>query len=115
MVAAVVYCRSAEIHDAVENGNLRKVKVLLESDPKPLGATNEWGSTALHEAAYRFRPEMMAFILGQKLNVEAVDSLGLKALHLALSRQEASAVEMLLKAGATVDARAVRSAAQKGD
>src|SRR6185369_175353 len=98
---------AGEIHQAVLDGNLTRVKSLLQSDPKLITSADldVSGSLPLHLAAYARRSDVLAYLLEQRPHLEATNKWGATALHSAVAHGRIPAVEMLLRAGVAVDPR----------
>ena len=57
---------------AVESGNIEKVRK-VEKEELDKGDREEWGRTALHKAAWRGCPEMVAVLLEMGAEVDSED------------------------------------------
>ncbi len=65
-VAIMGWCgaiQGAEIHEAAELGDLAKVRVYLEKDPKQINSTDSKGRTVLGSAARSGKKELVEFLL----------------------------------------------------
>jgi ankyrin repeat protein len=94
------------IHDAVENGNIEEVKVLLKDSPnlvfsKQLEST---GWTPLFIAATRNRKEIAELLLANKADVNAKEGGGYTPLHAAAQWGYVEMVKPLLAHKADVNA-----------
>src|SRR5437762_2253717 len=94
-----------EIHDAVREGDLEKVKMLLKANPDLVNAKDEDGLMPLHCAAEEGSKEMMELLLAYKADVNAEDDEGGTPLHWAADGGHKEIVELLLAHGADVNAQ----------
>src|SRR5947207_9527626 len=65
-VAIMGWCgaiQGAEIHEAAELGDLAKVRVYLEKDPKQINSTDSKGRTVLGRAVRSGKKELVEFLL----------------------------------------------------
>ena len=72
-------CNSAfcdEIHSAARDGDLVKVKMLIQADPKLVSKKDGDGRTPLHWAAAEGHKEVVEFLLENKADVQAKDNDG---------------------------------------
>lgn len=100
--------RSAPIHDAVEAGDMARVKQILTQDPKQIQNTDYVtgciveGLTPLHVAARMNRVEIARYMLANGANVNGKDGFGRTALHEVKSRDMAA---LLISSGANFNAK----------
>lgn len=120
MVAVAITVQGGEIHMAIRQGNLARVKSLLADDPSLLRATNNdfYASLPIHLAA-QSHTNVLAYLLTQGVNIEATNGGGFTPLQLAASHGNPRTAEMLLKAGASTKpmnpiGTALHIAAQEG-
>lgn len=93
---------AGEIHQAVRDGELERVRTLLAQDPELRQATDDSRRTPLHWAALEEGTDLLEATFEASV-LEARDFLGLTPLHLtALGKAEAA--RWLLDRGAPVDA-----------
>jgi len=88
--------------DAVAEGDLDKVKVLLEANPDLVFGKDNYGLTALHFAAMGGHRELVELLLVNKAEVNAKGNHGQTPLHYARDRE---VVELLLANKAEVNAQ----------
>jgi len=93
------------IHDAVEAGDVAKVKELLAENATVVNATTPGGSTPLHSAVGTKNPEMVQVLLDAGANVKAVTREGFTPLHWAAYMNATNVAALLLAKGADPDAR----------
>ena len=79
--SSLVFC--GEIQDAAKDGNLDKVKALVQANPKLVTSKDAEGKTALHWAATGGHKEVVQFLLDSKADVHAKDNDGKTPLDLA--------------------------------
>ena len=102
-VASTNLLRGAEIHDAIRNGNLEKVKVLLQQNPSLISAEDDKSDTPLFYAVWFGHKDIAEFLLAKKANVNFKDQNGVTALHVAASTGNKELVELLLTNGADIN------------
>jgi ankyrin repeat protein len=93
VVLAVAFSLSAvfagEIHEAAKNGNLEKLKALLDKNPELLYVKDELGKTPLHWATGRGQPEAMKLLLDTyKVDVNVRNNNLGTPLHVAASQAQ---------------------------
>jgi uncharacterized protein len=96
---------AGEIHDAVEQGKIERVKALLQADPALLNAEGHDYTTPLHWAAARGHHAIAELLLSKKPNIEAADRYGMTPLLTAAQNGHASTTELLLTHGASIEAK----------
>ena len=94
--------RAAELLQATEKGNLKKVQALLDAGI-PFESCDQYGRTALMIAAQKGNAELVDLLLLAGAKIEASD--GTTALDSAASGGHIVVVKKLLEAGADVDAK----------
>jgi ankyrin repeat protein len=94
-----------EIHDAAKNGDLGKVKALLESKPVLLFSKDTNGWTPLHYAASEGRKDAAELLLANKADVDAKSNGGWTPLHWAASMGQRDVAVLLLANNADVNAK----------
>ncbi len=95
-----------EIHDAVRDGDLVKVKALLKNSPYLVSSKDENGATPLHIAARYGQKAAAELLLANKADVNARTFKGVMPLHLAAQQGHKDMVELLLANKAEVNAKA---------
>lgn len=93
---------------AAKNGDLAKLKDLLESDASLLSAQDSDGSTALHCASWKNHRDTVAYLLEAGADVHAHntnDHWGTTPLHAAAHANNTAIVQLLIDAGADVNAK----------
>src|SRR5688572_12102848 len=106
MLTAIEPVFGSEIHTAVKDGNLEKIKALVKAKPGWLKVTFEKRRQPLHEAAVQGQTEAAALLLELGSDIQALDADGETALHLAAwsnGRDAAKVVKLLLEKGVAVD------------
>jgi hypothetical protein len=94
-----------DIHHAAHNGDLEKVKALLEQNAELVFSKNEFGFTPLHRAAIKGYDNLAKLLLANKANVNAKDNVSCTPLHYATVNGHKSIVELLLANNADVNVK----------
>ena len=94
----------APIHNAARNGNLNRVRALLNSGEN-INARYQYGETPLMFAAYKGRLPMVRELLDRGANINARDHEGETALIRAAFWGHLAIVRLLLERGANANAR----------
>jgi ankyrin repeat protein len=102
----------SELHQAVKQADLQRVKAILAENPELVNAKDRKGGsgrTALHEAAYwaahRDNNGMVELLVASGADVNASDKSGLEPLYYAGLMGQAEVVEFLISKGADVNRR----------
>jgi cytohesin len=102
--SSVAFC--GEIHDAVQNGDLKKVKALLKHHPDLVFSKEaEYGFTPLHVAAASGYGDIAEFLLAHGADVNGRDNQEQTPLHLAAAKGYKDVAELLLTHKADVNAK----------
>jgi len=93
-----------DILRAVGQGNLQKLRTLLDAHPELVSANthNRYGNTPLHFAAYNNMEAIAAELIQRGADVNAVNKSGNTPLHDAITAGNQSIVRMLLERKADV-------------
>ena len=103
-------CFSGEIHEAVKNGDVVKVRQILDNDPSLLTSKDEIGKTPLHWAAGKNQLEVMKVLLDEyHIDVNIRNDNNGTPLHVAASQANPKAAMILIEHGAIVDARTLNN------
>ena len=97
-----------EFIKAAKKGELDKLKALLESDKTLLETRDTDGSTALHCATWKGNRQCIVFLLKAGADVHAHNSndhWGTTPLHAAAHANQTTIVQLLIDAGAAVNAK----------
>ncbi|CAG2101522.1 unnamed protein product [Medioppia subpectinata] len=94
-----------ELFTACKNGDVIRVKKLINSSNVNIRDTSGRKSTPLHFASGFGRKDIVEYLLSLKANVSAKDDGGLQPLHNASSFGHAEVVELLIKNGADPNAK----------
>jgi ankyrin repeat protein len=94
-----------EIHDAAKQGNLDKVRSLVEKDPALVAAKDKGGQTPLHWAAASGNVDLVRYLLDKGAAVEAKNGRGLTPLGVAAAQGRIPAAGVLIERGADVNVR----------
>lgn len=107
MVALVFFMPglAAEIYKAIQDGDIKKVKALLEENPESVNTRNEYGTTPLFLATMRGKVEIMMLLINKGADVRAKNSNGFTALDTAVYSGNKQAVELLITNGADVNTK----------
>jgi ankyrin repeat protein len=93
-----------DIHSAVRNGDLEKVKALLRDHPSLAFSKDIYGWTPLHEAAAKRDKDATELLLASKAEVNAKNNDGRTPLHVAAVAYGAT-LELLLASNSEVNAK----------
>jgi ankyrin repeat protein len=96
------------LHATADAGDLARAAALLNRNPALAHARDAGDHTALHVAALRASPEMVAVLLRGGADIAARDSCGWTPLHMAAYRDRADIARLLLREGADARARDYR-------
>jgi ankyrin repeat protein len=94
-----------EIHDAARQGNLEKVRVLVDKDPTLIAAKDKGGEIPLHWAAFSGNVDLVRFLLDKGAVVDAKNGRGLTPLAFAALQGRTPAAGLLIERGADVNVR----------
>lgn len=105
MVFGPFVLSGADIHQLVLQGDLNKVKKLLDRNPVCVDLKNKNDETALHMAAFMGNDEMVTLLLRFKPDINAVTRSGFTPIHLACIFGQLEVVRELIGAGADLNTR----------
>lgn len=74
VASSFAFC--GEIHQAAKDGNLEKVKALLQTNPRLVSSKDEDGRTPLHWAAAGGHKDVVVFLLSNEADIRAKDNSG---------------------------------------
>ncbi len=97
-----------EIHDVAKEGNLAKVKELLEKDPTLINVKDETGRTPLHWACRGAHKEVAEYLLEKGADVNAKDNDETTGLHSAAGQGHTEVAKLLIKNGTQINAKNYR-------
>jgi ankyrin repeat protein len=100
-----------EIHDASARGDLRKVKLLVETEPGLVSARDASGQTPLELAVSHDRKRVAEALLLAGADVNVKDNNGWTPLHIAAASGHPDMISLLLAKGADPNVRAKDEAA----
>ena len=113
------YCGG--IHDAVKNGDLEKVMSMIKANPNLVFSKDDSGCTPLEYAAFIGRKDIIDFLLANKADVNARDTVvGMNPLLIAADKGSLDVAASLLLLKADINAKdkigntPLHNAAQKG-
>lgn len=103
--SSLAFC--GEIHDAVIDGNLEKVKALLKENPDLVFSRDrdDRDATPLHDAAFYGWKDVAALLLANHADANVRDTYGETPLHYAASSGRRGAVKLLLANHADINAK----------
>jgi len=96
---------AAEIHTAVENGDLEQVRNLLTQDPELLNLQNDLGLTPFNQAALSGKLEIMKMLVDMGADMNLGDNENSQPIHNAAVGGQIPVLEFLLVQGVDIDAR----------
>ena len=95
--------QAAEIHQAVQAGDLAKVKEILAADPALVNAKDENGRTPLHWAVRGDNLEVLRCLVDKGADLNALDNNGAAPLHTLARSGQTEAARLLIDKGADID------------
>ncbi len=101
--------RAGEIHTAAKNGDLDKVKSLLETNPELINAKDNKGFTPLHSAVSKGRKSIVTYLVTQGANINAKNKNGLTPLFQALDLSRNNVAKVLIEKGANLNFKGYRN------
>lgn len=96
---------SATFIESIDDGNTDIVKLFIEAGANPNTSDEEFGFTALMNAAISNQVDIVKLLLENGADVNAVKGGGYTALYVAVSNGRADIAKLLLDAGANVNIR----------
>jgi ankyrin repeat protein len=102
-VLVVIFLAAQDIHKAVGQGDLAKVKELLEKKPELVNTKDSQGNTPLLLAAYRGHSEIVGFLIAKGADLNSLNTYKYTPLHYSILRRHIEVAEMLIKAGADLN------------
>ncbi|MCX6345026.1 MAG: ankyrin repeat domain-containing protein [Armatimonadetes bacterium] len=96
-----------DIMDAVRNGDLNKVNVLLCEEPESVGVSDITGATPLHLAAATGNTEMADLLIQGGAQVNALDNLSYSPLHYAAKEGQKDVCCLLIERGGDLATRTI--------
>jgi len=94
-----------EIHDAAKQGDLDRVRALVDADPALVAAQDTGGQTPLHWAALSENLDLVRYLLDKGAAVDAKNGRGVTPLVFAMAQRRSRAVGLLIERGADVNVR----------
>ncbi len=94
-----------DIWEACENGNIKRVKLLIEQDRTLVNAKNRWQQAPLHYASYWGHTKLAALLLQHKTDVNAQDNIKRTPLHKTSTWGNTETATLLLQHNADVNAQ----------
>jgi len=91
-----------DLHDAIQKGDVAKVKTLISNNKELINMKSEKGQTPLHLAAQNGSQEIVDFLISQGADINAKDSEGNTPLITALTLKKTNTAKFLLSKGADV-------------
>ncbi|MFB0566615.1 MAG: ankyrin repeat domain-containing protein [Candidatus Aminicenantaceae bacterium] len=98
----VVTLLGSDIHDAIQKGDVARVKTLISNNKELINMKSEKGQTPLHLAVQTGSQEIVAFLISQGADINAKDSEGNTPLLTALAFKKTDTAKFLLSKGADV-------------
>lgn len=105
IIAMAASALSAEIHTAVESGDLTQIQSLIDSDTGCLELKNEHGLNPLNLASYLGKAEIVKLLLDAGADINAGDFENSQPLHNAAVSGNVDTLRVLLEHKGNIDAR----------
>lgn len=102
-IVFVAIASAGEIHDATQQGDLNRVKTLIEANPELINATDDFSHTPLHFAAAGGQKEIAEFLLSKDADVNVLNGQNQSALLYAAYFGNAEILELLAARGAKLN------------
>ncbi|UCG30683.1 MAG: ankyrin repeat domain-containing protein [candidate division WOR-3 bacterium] len=99
----VMVAGADEIHDASQQGDFDRVKTLVEENAELVNLADETGHTPLHYAAAGGQVEIARFLISEKADVNALNTVNQSVLLYAAYFGNAEIAEELIASGATLN------------
>jgi ankyrin repeat protein len=93
------------ICEAAEEGDINKVELILEENPRLLNSKDENGATPLHVAAAKGHRNIAELFLARGAKLNAKDHEGCTPLHHAVINNHIPLVELLISENAKINVR----------
>jgi ankyrin repeat protein len=103
--AAISPDQSASFFEAAQNGNLEKIKALLNNNSDLVFSKDKDGRTALHWTAFKGYKGIVELLLANKAEVNAKGNNGMTPLHTAATGGHKDIVELLLANKAEINGK----------
>ncbi|HUS86047.1 MAG TPA: ankyrin repeat domain-containing protein [Bacteroidales bacterium] len=100
-----VMTQAQDIIESVKEGDLEKVKTLIETGPQQLNIKDESGRSPLFWAVSQNNLEISYYLISKGADVNAADHLLKTPLHIAATNGYKEIVEILIKQDASLEAR----------
>jgi len=98
----VIFAGADSLHEAIQQGNLVKIKSLIDEDPALLELKTEDGRTPLHVAVMGGHKELVEYLIEEGANIDAQDKDGRTPLLNAIMFKKSDLARTLIKKGADV-------------
>lgn len=105
LLCCSLWLTAAEVHNLAKQGNVEKLKALIEADPALLNATDAdyFNCTPLHIAAENDKIEVVRWLVAAGADVNARDARGATPLALTGKKAPGETASILLKAKADIN------------
>lgn len=103
LVAGTTILNAAEIHEAVNDNDIKRMKKLLKEYPSMLNARDDEGMTALNIAAFNGNTEIVNELLERGADLSIGDIDGSQPIHCAAINGSIEVVELLRRKGASIN------------
>ncbi len=100
IITSFVSANANQLYDAVNEGNLQEVQVLIEQGASIHQKIGKDGLKVLHLAAFRGHTAIISYLIRQGANVNTTNERGETPLHYAARFGQVAAVKKLVKKGA---------------
>ncbi|MFC1492720.1 ankyrin repeat domain-containing protein [candidate division KSB1 bacterium] len=93
-----------DIHTAVQEDNLERVRILLTENPEMINSKNDNGMTPMHLAARNVNKDMIELLISKGADVNTKDNNNVTPLHSLAFRGGIESVKILVENGADINA-----------
>lgn len=103
LIFVVIPIYNEEIYKACSNGELQKVKLMLEKNPELLNKKDKSQNTPLHYAASAGKIKVVKFLIRKGANLQVKNNYGWTVLHSSSYRGHTSISDLLITSGINIE------------